>query len=102
MDTYALGNLVRVSAAFTNSVGAAVDPAVVKCQVRTPDGTVTTYTYGTDAEVIKSATGAYYLDVDAATAGEWRYRWYSTGSGQAADEGRFYVPTLFGGPTVDR
>lgn len=91
MNTYALGNLVRVSAAFTNSAGAAVDPAVVKCQVRTPAGVTTTYTYGVDAGLTRSATGAFYLDVDANAEGVWRYRWYSTGSGQAADEAAFEV-----------
>jgi len=91
MNTYVLGNLVRVSAAFTNSVGAAVDPAVVKCQVRKPDGSITTLTYGTDAAVVKSAVGAYYLDVDANAEGVWRYRWYATGSGQAADEEAFEI-----------
>ena len=92
MSTYYVGNLIRVSVAFTNTLGAAVDPAVVKCQVRTPAGVVTTYTYGTDAAVIRDSTGNYHLDVDASAEGLWRYRWYSTGSGQAAAEGAFDVP----------
>lgn len=92
MGTYYVGNLVRVSVVFTNSVGTAVDPTAVKCQVRTPAGVVTTYTYGTDPEVVKDSTGNYHLDVNASTEGLWRYRWYSTGTGQAAAEGAFDIP----------
>ena len=90
-NPYDKGDLVRVSAAFTTAAGAALDPTVVKCQVQTPAGTATTYTYGTDAALVKDSTGAYHLDIDAATSGEWCYRWYSTGTGQAAAEGRFSV-----------
>ena len=91
MNHYAAGNLIRVSAAFTNSGGSAVDPAAVLLKVRTPAGTVTTYTYGVDAGLVKASTGNYYYDVDASTRGEWTYRWYSTGSGQAAAEGAFTI-----------
>jgi hypothetical protein len=91
MNSYALGNLVRVSVIFTNSAGTAIDPGAVKCQVRLPAGTITTYTYGVDAGVVKDSTGNYHLDIDANTAGEWLYRWYSTSTGQAASEAVFTV-----------
>jgi hypothetical protein len=91
MDSYAVGNLVRVSVAFADSTDAAVDPSVVKVQVRTPAGTISTKTYGTDAAVKRASVGHYYLDVDASSPGEWMYRWYSTGTGQAAAEGVFTV-----------
>lgn len=100
MNGYVLGNLVRVSVTFVNSVGAAVDPATVKLQVCPPAGATTTYTYGADAAVVKAATGSYYLDVDANTIGEWSFRWYSIGSGQAAAESGFVVqPSVFGDVT---
>ncbi len=48
--------------------------------------------YGTDAELVKSATGVYHVDVDADEAGIWRYRFESgSGVGQAATEGHFKV-----------
>jgi hypothetical protein len=91
MNSYAIGNLVRVSVVFANSADAAVDPDVVGVQVRNPAGTVTALAYGPDAEVVKASTGHYYLDVDADEPGEWLYRWYSMGTGQAAAEGAFTV-----------
>lgn len=98
MNGYALGNLVRIGVTFANSVGTAVDPAVVKCQVYTPAGVTTTYTYGTDAAVVKSTTGIYYLDVDADEIGEWHFRWYATELEQAAaaEESGFIIePSVF-------
>jgi hypothetical protein len=91
MNSYAVGNLVRVRVAFADSQDAAVDPDVVKVQVRTPAGTISTQTYGTDSEVVRASAGSYYMDVDAESPGEWLYRWYSTGTGQAAAEGVFTV-----------
>ena len=93
MATYDKGDLVRVTGTFTNAAGTAIDPAVVKFQFITPAGVTTTYTYGTDAEVVRSATGVYYVDINASQTGTYRYRFYSTGMGQAAAEGNFRVDT---------
>lgn len=91
-NSYDLGDLVRVSAPFTLvSSGAAVDPTVVKCSVRDPSGNVVTYVYLTDAALVRDSAGNYHLDVDADEAGTWCYRWWSTGTGQAAEENQFTV-----------
>lgn len=87
-----LGDLVRVSAPFTLvSSGAAVDPDAVKLSVKNPSDEVTTYVYGTDAEIVKDSTGNYHADIDADETGTWHYRWWSTGNGQAAQEKLFEV-----------
>jgi len=85
------GDLVRCTGTFTNGAGAGVDPTAVLFKVKMPGGTITTYTYGTGAEVVRDSTGVYHVDVDANAAGEWYYRFYSTGTGQAAEEARFSV-----------
>lgn len=92
-NTYDLGDLVRVSAPFTRvSNGAAVDPTAVKLSVRNPAGTVTTYTYGSgDGVIVRDSTGNYHADLDTPTAGDWYYRWWSTGTGQAAEENVYNV-----------
>jgi len=60
-----------------------------------PDGKRNTYTYLTDSVVVKDSTGHYHIDVDASVAGTWTYRWFSTGTGQAADDQTFIVePTI--------
>ena len=91
MNQYSKGDLVRCSAAFATSAGAATDPTSVRFQVRNPAGTTTEYVYGTDAQLVRSSAGSFYVDVNANMVGTWRYRFYSTGTGQAADEGAFKV-----------
>lgn len=90
MNSYALGNVVRLTGAFATSAGVAIDPTVVGCQVRAPGGTITSELYGGGA-VQREAAGSYYLDVTPDEGGEWVYRWYSTGTGQAAGQGVFTV-----------
>jgi hypothetical protein len=90
MNAYDKGDLVRVTATFTNSAGAATDPTAVTCRVKSPTAT-TVYVYGTDAALVKDATGVFHLDVSAATAGQWYYRWEGTGAVEQADEGAFVV-----------
>lgn len=87
---YDVGDVVRCTGTFATS-GTNVDPSTVKFKFKTPAGTITTYTYGTDAQLVKSATGIYYVDVPAASSGGWAYRFESTGAGKAAAEGRFEV-----------
>ena len=94
MNNYQVGDLVRVSASFTDASGNAVDPDTVYCDITAPDGTKTTYTYGTDAEVVRDSAGNYHLDVDVTAAGRWCYAWRSRGTGQAAGSGSFHAVAL--------
>ena len=90
-NEYDKGDLIRVTGTFTTAAGAAINPDVVRFIVRSPLGVETSYLYGTDVELVRSATGIYYVDVSADVEGTWYYRYYSTGSGQAAGEGSFTV-----------
>lgn len=91
MNSYVKGNLVRVSGLFTDDAGAVLDPTVVKCAVLAPGELPVSYTYGTDTDVIRDGAGQYHLDIDAQAEGVWRYRWHSTGNGQAANEAAFEI-----------
>ena len=67
------------------------DPSVVKCDVKHPvTGVVTTYTYPTSTQMRKLDVGRYACDVDVTVKGQWFYRFYSTGTGKAAEESYFY------------
>lgn len=90
-NSYDLGDLVRISGVFKDAAGEAIDPTSVSFRLRDPAGTVTTYVYGVAAELVKDSTGNYHIDVGASASGTWRYRWQSTGTGQAAEEGAFVV-----------
>lgn len=91
MNIYDVGDLVKVSAVFSDEYGSAIDPAEVRLAYRTPAGVTTTLLYGTDAAVVRDSVGTYHANINATAAGTWRYRWFSSGTGQAAEEDKFYV-----------
>ena len=88
---YILGNVVRCSVSFRNEAGILADPTAVIFKLRLPSGTITTYTFGVGVVIVKDGVGLYRVDVDAGFCGIWEYRFYSTGSGQAAEEGKFQI-----------
>jgi len=89
INLYMVGTKVRLSAAFADVADAAQDPGGVQFKIRAPDGTVTTYVYGTDAQLVKDSTGNYHVDWLIAASGVHRYRFAGVTSGQAAAEGTF-------------
>lgn len=94
-NTYDIGDLVRCTGTFATG-DTNVNPGAIFFKVKTPSGVVTTYTYGTDVELVRDSTGVYHVDVDATEWGDYTYRFWSTGVGQAASEGQFWVRrTLF-------
>jgi len=91
INSYDIGVLVRCSAVFTDTTGAAIDPSAVKFKFKTPAGAITMYTYGTNVQLVKDGVGHYHVDISVTTNGDWLYRYESTGSGQAAEESTFFV-----------
>lgn len=89
-NRYYTGTAVRVSGHFTDGTDDSdVDPTEVILEVRKPDGTTATYTYGEDDEVVRSAAGYYHADIVADQEGFWYYRWVATD--QVEEETRFYA-----------
>lgn len=109
MNSYDYGNIVRVRFAFPNRAltateqatylnggdlpaGVGFDPQTVSFDHTPPGGTKVTDTYPT--AIVKESTGQYYRDLDTTvvtSGGDWVWRGYSSGSGQAAIKGRFFV-----------
>jgi hypothetical protein len=86
MADYDLGDVARVAVEFTDVLtGAFVDPTTVKAKVRTPAGTITTYTHPT-SEIVKDAVGKYRIDVLLDKPREWRVRWEGRTTNRAAEE----------------
>ena len=81
----------RLTVTFTNLAGVVADPTGVSFYIRNPDGTATSYVYGTDAELVKSATGIYYVDFAVTLSGRHVYRFVGTGAVATAENGEFYA-----------
>lgn len=58
--------------------GVATDPSSLSCEVQSPSGTKTTYTYPS-ANLVKLSTGNYRCLVDCTEAGTWKAIWSSPG-----------------------
>lgn len=86
------GQPIRLTTAFTDAVTELpIDPTTLEFDVKKPCGSKTTYTYGTDTELVKDSTGNYHIDVTPDIPGRWFFRWVSTGTGAGATEGFFNV-----------
>lgn len=88
---YDIGDLVKISGTFTDSANTAGDPTTVSITIAPPTSAETTYVYGTDAALVKDSVGNYHANWSCAESGVHRYRWVSTGTLQAAEEGWFTV-----------
>lgn len=103
VNTYDIGDLVILkNGTFTSDAGDAVDPPVINVKVQDPRYDDTTYTYGTDANVEKLATGIYRCTIKPMIPGMWYYRWETRDTAlivnamEGAEEHRFSVrPSAF-------
>lgn len=90
-STYDIGDVIRASVVFTVD-GTAADPTDVYFAYQTPDGAIqnSTYAAGT-TDITRTAVGYYQKDIATTGAGLYEYRFWSTGTAQAAEEGYFSV-----------
>lgn len=86
MSHFDLGDLMRVTATFTDESDDPVDPTTVRFYVLHDDEEAEVFVYNTDVEVVREGVGVYHLDVSLTEAGYWRVRAAATGDGQAAEE----------------
>jgi len=71
--------------------GVLTDPTTIQFRQKTPAGVATTYTYGSDTEIVRDGVGIYHFDISLSASGDWKYRWASTGTAAGATERRVYV-----------
>lgn len=84
--TVHVGTSVEQTINISNTAGDLADPNELMVILRAPDGTQTTYTYGTDSEVVRSSEGVYVFQspaLDQVTAANkmWWIAWLASGSG---------------------
>lgn len=93
MNTYDVGDVVKVRLSFVNSANNPVDPSslVLFSYIRgAPLTTVQTLVYGVNS-LARAGTGEYFTDMPVNSAGTWQLRGVGTGSNQAAVQGQFDV-----------
>lgn len=88
MTTYDVGDMVTITAEFTDLAGVPADPGTVTLQIREPDGTVTAYA---EVDMAHPAPGTWSMEVPLDAGGWWHYRFAGVGGLVAAGEGRIQV-----------
>lgn len=92
LDQYDVGDKRRLTVTFYNLSSAKTDPTGITFKMHEPDKTVTSYIYGTDAELLKSSgstAGEYYVDWTVGQEGRHTFRFEGTGALVAAAESTF-------------
>lgn len=77
-NSYHLGQVVRLTATFTDTGDVLTDPSMVTFTVSDPSGNGSTELMG-GGSVAHPSTGVYTLDVAIDEAGVWNYKVNSTG-----------------------
>jgi len=96
MNEYPVGNVVRIYGTWSIS-GTAINPTAVLLELQRGE-TKNRFVYGQDVEVKLLVTGTYYMDVVADPKGLYTYLWYSSGTGQAAQQKNFLVTDTIASP----
>lgn len=92
INTYNVGQLVRITGIFLDAFGAAADPTTATLSVLWPSGTSQVYEYGGSPEVVyRDGVGSYFIDLDATESGDYHYKWEGTGTADSTDEDQFTV-----------
>ena len=91
-STYDVGDIIRVTGKFSTAAttSAYKDPDTVNFHYNNP-GTTTITSYAvspptTNANIIRTDTGEFYVDITTTGDGRYEYRWTSTGDTAAGSE----------------
>lgn len=99
MNTYALGQEVRVYGSFRNSSGNLANPSIVHLKLKTSSGHEYTYTFGAEPALTNDSPGVFSYRFVPNRAGKWSYRWVGSGTIRTAEETFFTVTkSLFSSP----
>ena len=89
-NEYVKGDMVRLSADLTVS-GSQVDPVHLALYVTPPAGVEQQFIYGVTGTFIKDGVGEYHLDYFALDSGQYKYRFFASGTAWGAEVQRFVV-----------
>lgn len=96
MSSYDVGDVAVLAATVEDGAGALVNPATATFVASDPSGNLTTYVYGTDAELERPSVGSFRVALALTEAGRWAYRFVFTDpqivEGDAFDVASLIVP----------
>jgi hypothetical protein len=84
------GQLARFSFETRNASKALADPATFTFAFEKPSGTVTTWVFGTNLEIVRDSVGKFHVDLTMDEPEWWTWRQESTGV-VTASQGKFRV-----------
>jgi len=90
-DPITRGNTLVTDITVRDDAGALVDPTALTLSVRTPSGTSTTFTYPSDAEVIRDSVGVFHAEVVLSEIGVWEYEWSTTSPSRVSGDQVYVV-----------
>ncbi len=85
MADYDIGDTRNLSVTFSVG-GSLTDPTTVTFKMKEPDGTETTYVFGTDPELTNPSTGVYTVSWPITQSGIHRYKFVATGTVEQAEQ----------------
>lgn len=91
---YGIGTVIHTNATFSDpdsetapvdevTGNELIDPTTVTCSVRAPNGTVTLYTYGVNAQLTRLSLGRFRLALTTNQIGTYRWTWTGSTSTRA-------------------
>ncbi len=86
-----IGDKLRLTNTFTDINGDLATPTTTTFTIREPDGTLTTYTLGTNAELVEDSTGVVHVDWPITQTGVHNYDFTGVGLVDTREEGSFRV-----------
>lgn len=90
-EEYIVGQKPRFAAEFRLG-NVLTDPTTVKAIVQKPSASApTVYTYGVNAELVRTAVGKYHIEPELTEGGLWKVRIESSGTVVAAYQTKFRV-----------
>jgi hypothetical protein len=75
----------RIEEFYETVDGEVISPTSIVFKIISPRAAITTYTYGTNAQIVREDAGVYYVDWKFTEAGRWRFRWESSNLTGSAD-----------------
>jgi len=90
LSTFDVGEPVQLQAEIKVD-DVLTDPSSLQVQVKDPDGTVVSFTWPGDSEVVRDSVGLFRFDFPVLIAGRHVYRYNAIGLAEGVEEKSFLV-----------